>query len=128
LRSADHDVARYLVVLALADQRDAIEVLRLYFVENVSPSEIEARLNVARSRVQGYVQRVREKVGSQMAHTLLRRLIPKLRAVAPIANGRRCTLCNELVVNMPLTVHITLFHKDYVDKVTRDILDGGGKG
>jgi predicted DNA-binding protein (UPF0251 family) len=128
LRSADHDVARYLVVLALADQRDAIEVLRLYFVENVSPSEIEARLNIARSRVQGYVQRVREKVGSQKAHVLLKQLVPKLKTVAPIANGRRCALCNELVVNMPLTVHIILFHKDYVDGIVRDILDGGGKG
>ena len=128
MRSADHDVARYLVVLALADQRDAIEVLRLYFVENVSPSEIEARLNIARSRVQGYVQRVREKVGSQRAHVLLKQLVPKLKTVAPIVNGRGCVLCNELVVNMPLTVHIILFHKDYVDKVTRDILDGGVKG
>jgi DNA-binding CsgD family transcriptional regulator len=127
LRSAE-DVARYLVTLALADQRDAIEVLRLYFVENASPSEIEARLNVARSRVQGYVQRVREKVGSQRAHTLLRQLLPKLKSVAPIANGRRCVLCSEPVVNMPLTVHIILFHKDYVDRIVRDILDGGGKG
>jgi predicted DNA-binding protein (UPF0251 family) len=127
LRGAE-DVARYLVTLALADQRDVIEVLRLYFVENASPSEIEARLNIARSRVQGYVQRVREKVGSQRAHILLKQLAPKLRTVAPIVNGRRCVLCSELVVNMPLTVHIILFHKDYVDKVTRDILDGGGKG
>jgi predicted DNA-binding protein (UPF0251 family) len=127
LRGAE-GVARYLVTLALADQRDAIEVLRLYFVENVSPSEIEARLNIARSRVQGYLQRVREKVGSQRAHTLLRQLMPKLKAVAPIANGKRCTLCNELVATMPLTVHIILFHKDYVDRVVRDILDGGGKG
>jgi len=128
LRSADHDLAKYLVVLALADQRDAIEVLRLYFVENVSPSEIEVKLNIARSRVQSYVQRVREKVGSQRAHILLRQLMPKLRAVAPIANGRRCALCNELVVNMPLTVHIILFHKDYVNRIVRNILDGGGKG
>ena len=127
MRGAE-DVARYLVTLALADQRDAVEVLRLYFVENVSPSEIEGRLNIARSRVQGYVQRVREKVGSQKASILLRQLMPKLKAVAPIVNGRRCLLCNELVVNMPLTVHIILFHKDYVDKILRDILDGGGKG
>jgi hypothetical protein len=78
--------------------------------------------------VQGYVQRVREKVGSQKAHILIKWLMPRLKGITPVVNGKKCLLCDTFVVSMPATVHIVLSHRDYVNEVTRRILNGGGKG
>jgi len=117
------DVARYLVALALANQWRVIRVLHMYYVENYSPSVIESVLNIPRSSVRGYVQRINTRVGSQRAHVLLRQLIPKLKTVSPVVNGDKCMLCNRPVDNMPIAAHIILFHKDLVDKATHSILN-----
>jgi len=119
------DVARYLVTLALAGQREAIEAIRLYYVENYSPSDIESTLAVPRSKVQSYVQRIREKVGSQRAHLLLKWLMPRLKGISPVINGGKCLLRNEPIVNLHPTVHVILFHRDFINKVVQSILNGG---
>jgi hypothetical protein len=119
------DVARYLAALALAGQFEAIEILRLYYVEGCSPSDVGSALGVPKSRVQSYVQRIREKVGSQRASFVLKWLMPRLKGVSPVINGKRCLLCGEPIVNLSPTVHIILFHRDHINKVVESILNGG---
>ena len=121
-------VLEYLVVKALSSKFNIIKALRLYFVENISPSRIEVLTGLTKNQVRGYAQRIIEKATDVVrARIYAKYLIPYVEKIKPImeCNGAscRCRICNVDVPDYAVEIHIKNLHSDVVDECVNTIIE-----
>ena len=124
------DVARYLVVKALAGRRGIVEAIYMYYTGNGSIAAMAHRLGVRKHQLRGYIQRVAEKAGSaKEARILVKHVAPAvLRVVRPIivdgGSVYRCTLCGETFTHPYVAeIHVSQQHEDVVERCIDAVID-----
>ena len=130
-----YSVAEYIVEQLMVGNYVCVEALRLYFVENVSPSDIATKLGVKKHSVRGWVQRIYEKHGAKPTLPRIVEAVIKVAAksVAPVIveiNKRyaQCTLCKTTMVNdvMVKILHLRTYHKDVLERVAWKVVEAIG--
>jgi len=119
-------VVRVLVTWALAGELRRVEAARLYYVENLSPSDIAHILRVGRYVVSGWVERLRDANGSPVGvPRIVSRCVNYVLQVEPVLvkrpEGYTCLLCGEAGFERgPL--HVLRSHRDVLDRYTEYVV------
>lgn len=119
----------YLVLLRLSNNTAGIRAAEMYFVRNMSPSEIARRLGVTKDAVRGYVLRVLEKAGSHRAAAAgLKLVLPHIGKVKPIVRRSgsiyTCELCGYSNAHPSTTaVHVMVSHGDALEQAARMVVE-----
>jgi len=97
------DLIKYLVVKQLSGRSEVLWILYQYYVHDESISDIAKRFNTTKAVVRSYVQRVRERVSSQRARTLIKYIVPEVFKLKPIAVRvvRQRYLCTYCFAELP---------------------------
>ena len=128
-------LVEYLVLLRLCNNRTGIRAAEMYFVRNMSKSEIARRLGVTKDTVRGYVLRVLEKAGSHRAAAAgLKLVLPHLGRVRPVVKRSGstyiCELCGYTSAHPSTTpVHIMTSHRDALEQAVLrvfEVVSSGG--
>lgn len=128
-RAALCRVTRYVVTQLLAGNRHVIQGLTMYYVLNMSPSDIATSLGVHAGQVKGWLQRV---VGASLTAATAARVAPRVLTrigevripslTVPDEGGMlRCRACGALMDPSKAASHVINKHKHivmrYVDAV-----------
>lgn len=127
-------VLEYLVAKALAAQHTQITALKLYVVDNMSPADVEAYMNMDKRKVISIKQRVWERLRPvkevmrwPVAGEILRRSYQSLMSIDPImikdepypVSLWRCDLCGAKV--MTPVYHVIMKHRDLVKHIAENL-------
>jgi len=116
----------YLILKMLTGNRQVVEALRLYLVDDLSPSTIALRLGLSKHQVRGYAQRVIEKIGDyKRASIVLSKIYDVLIRIEPVVRvygyKKLCILCGkELSTNGE--DHIKRYHRELLEDYAHNLL------
>jgi len=119
------DVIRYLVIKALANKFQQVVILKEYFVDGFSPSDLSARYCIRKDVIRGYITRIHEQIKNKLViKPLLENVYPLLEKISPvIENVCRCKLCGEVMHCNVVEYHIRYHHRDVVDEYVDSIVE-----
>ena len=130
--NAVKDVVIYLLSKKLSGDEKALKSIKMYLIDNISPSEIESRLKISRHVVRGYASRVYERAdGNGLRRKFIAKVLPKIfkhvdevNEVIYVKERRfyRCKLCGKLVARYGLTQHLVIKHKNIAEPIINKIL------
>jgi len=118
----------YLIKLALGGRQDVLRALRLY-AEGFSTSTIARMMGLPKSTVQNFIWRVNIRIGVINTVRFLKKTLPFVETIEPIADGSRCIPCGKTFETfMALLSHITFYHKDLIENYVNQFftMQGGG--
>jgi hypothetical protein len=119
-------VVRVLVTWALAGELRRVEAARLYYVENLSPSDIAHILRVGRYVVGGWVERLRDaNCGPVGVPQVVSRCVNYVLQIEPVVvrrpDGCECLLCGEVGFERG-PIHVLRSHRDVLDRYTNYVV------
>jgi hypothetical protein len=119
-------VVRVLVLWMLAGELRRVEAARLYYVENMSPSDIAHTLGVGRTVVCGWAERLRDANGSPVGvPRIVSRCVNYVLQVEPVVvrrpDGYECLLCGEAGFERG-PIHVLRSHRDVLDRYTEYVV------
>lgn len=114
--------AEYLILLALCGREDILNAFKLY-AEGRSPHDIAMALRLNEHNIKCWLNRLYVRVHPAYAPLLIKRILPYLKEVKPIAKEKTCLICN-ITFKTPasVVVHVLLRHRDLVHTYTKQIL------
>ena len=121
-RAALRRVTRYVVTQLLAGNRHVVQGLTMYYVLNMSPSDIATSLGVHAGQVKGWLQRV---IGASLTAAAAARIAPRVLArvnevqvpslMVPVGGGKLfCRACGAEVEPSKAASHIMSKHRHIV--------------
>ena len=120
-RAALRRVTRYVVTQLLAGNRHVVQGLTMYYVLNMSPSDIATSLGVHAGQVKGWLQRVTDAsftaaAAARIAPRVLARVnevrVPPL--MVPVEGGKLCRACGSVLEPSKAAPHIMSKHRHIV--------------
>jgi len=118
------DIVRYLVIKALSNKFNDIRLLKEYFVDGLSPSDLSARYCISKDSVRGFILRMYEYAGDKRYLPKLFEIIyPYLEKIKPVVHVVcMCKLCGEIMDCNVIGHHIRHYHRDVVEEYVDSIL------
>jgi hypothetical protein len=110
----------------LAGELVRVEATRLYYVENMSPSDIAHALNVSRTVVCGWAERLRDANGGPAGVSrVVSRCVNYVLRVEPVlakgSEGYVCLLCGRTGLEKGVA-HVLRRHRDVLDRYTEYVV------
>ncbi len=123
-RAAFRRVTRYVVTQLLAGNDYVVRGLEMYYVLNLSPSDVATVLRVPVGRVRGWLQRVHDAgLGAAVAARVAPAVLMRVRGarltplLVPVPDGGgmlRCRVCGASVPPSKAAAHVVNKHRDIV--------------
>ena len=111
---------RSLVLSCLVGEHFKVEALKLYAVENLSPSIIADIFKVSKFSVRGYTQRIMAMCKTPLLVSFLEKCYRDLLEIDSIvvrsSGGWVCLVCKTIVAKTRPDVHVRVKHRDIIDK------------
>jgi len=108
-----------LVITCLEGEVRKIEALKLYLIDNLSPSEISGRLKMNKNTLKNYVGRMSSLYGSNVLSVVIEECYEVFLTIKPIVvwNGKEwlCLACNRRAALIYTYNHIKVKHRDLVE-------------
>ncbi|RLG88880.1 MAG: hypothetical protein DRO18_00525 [Thermoprotei archaeon] len=121
-------VIEYLVLRRLISDVTTILILKEYFVDGESPSDISRKYGISAHTVRGYVERLIEKAGSHhIIPTLIKISLPYIMNLDPmviVVSGKYyCLECDLTLKSKQSAInHVRRHHKERLERLVNDML------
>ena len=124
---AIEEVARYMVLKALAGRQHIVDAIYECIVGGGSVSSVAARHGLSKHQLRGYVNRVMEHSGSYArAAAFVKALYSHVKKIRPVVRCKgdscTCSLCRDRVVPAAAENHIKYRHWDVVEEYVEAVL------
>ncbi len=122
------DIVEYLVLRRLISDITTVLLLKEYFVDGNSPSDISRKYSISAHTVRGYVERLIEKAGSpHIIPGIIKRVLPYIMNIEPliiIVSGKYyCLECEITLSNKQAAInHIKRRHRDKLNRIVNEVL------
>jgi len=116
----------YLVLKMLTGNEKVVEALKMYIVDELSPSTVAMKLGLSKHQIRGYAQRVIEKIGDfRKAFLVISEIYDLLIRIKPIVSNyghrRLCILCGR-ELSTSGEDHIKRYHREIVEDYVYSIM------
>lgn len=116
----------YLVLKMLTGNGIVVEALKMYIVDEMSPSTVASKLGLSKHQIRGYAQRVVEKIGDfRKAFLVISEVYDLLMRIKPIVSnyGHRkiCMVCGR-ELSTSGEDHVKRYHREVVEDYVYSIL------
>lgn len=119
------DLVRRLIYWKLAGEDRSIEMVKLYFIDDLPPSDILRAMKIKRRgrhtvvRIHSKIQRIQGPLRHKQVREILTKIYPELMKIKPIVYSGYCVVCKKKV-NSCGAIHIkSKKHKEIVDMLMR---------
>jgi len=123
------DVVKELVVLKLVGRENMLKAVKMYYTDNMSPSDIARIVGLAKTSVRSKITYINYIAGFRTVYllpTIIPVIIDKLKDIKPIVkcNGIKCmcTICNKAYSQGKIVHHIVNKHRRYIEYLVEEIM------
>ena len=120
-------VVRVLVLWALSGEKERIEAARMYFIDNMSPSDIAAKVGASKNVVNGWLGRLKSENGNSLGLDAVLRScynrvmeVPSILVLRP--EGYSCVVCKRKRLERT-AYHILWRHRELLEEHTAKVIE-----
>ena len=105
----------------------AVDIVKLYYLDNKPPGDIALNLNVNKTHIKYYIISIRKASGNNRftAYRAIKLYMSLRERVKPIIMSNQCIICNKLFKNKAASrSHVYRTHRELVYLTIRQVIEG----